>query len=79
MTEPTEREPGVTGESVVITVAGALTAALRDHFDDVEVTVGRSVTHLRVRSADPSVVHGMIRRIEGLGLELLDVQRECSS
>ena len=45
----------------------------RAEFEDVEVTVDRSVTRLRLVSADPSVLHGVLNRIDALGLELLDV------
>ena len=60
---------------VVITVAGALSATLRAEFDDLDVTVGRSVTRIYAARADPSVLNGLLRRVEALGLELLDVRR----
>jgi hypothetical protein len=62
--------------TVVITVAGEMSAALRGHFDDLETSLGHSVTHIRVASGDPSMVNGVIHRVEALGLELLDVQGE---
>jgi hypothetical protein len=64
------------GGAYVITVVGELSPSLRAAFDDVEVSVGHSLTHLRLASSDPSVLHGVIHRVESLGLELLDVQRE---
>jgi hypothetical protein len=57
---------------VVITVAGEMSAALCAQFDDVNLEVGRSVTRLTVHG-DQAAVHGLIRRLELLGLELLDV------
>lgn len=66
----------MTGRVVVITVAGEMSAALRDEFDDLEVTVGHSVTHIRLGNPDPSALHGVIHRVESLGLELLEVHRE---
>ena len=65
--------------AIVITVAGEMTAALRAEFDDLEVSVGHSVTRLRLASDDPAALHGVIHRVESLGLELLDVQREPSA
>jgi hypothetical protein len=61
---------------IVITVAGAMSAALCQEFDDFEVSVGRSLTRLRVPCADPAILNGLIRRIESLGLELLEIRRE---
>ena len=58
----------------VVTVTGELDRQLREEFEDVEVTVGRGVTHLHVVSPDPSVLHGVLHRVELLGLELLDVR-----
>lgn len=57
----------------VITVTGEMDERLREEFEDVEITVDHSVTRLRIVSFDPSVLHGVLNRIEALGLELLDV------
>ena len=59
----------------VIAVTGEMDASLRDAFEDVEITVDHSVTRLRVVSADPSVVHGVLHRIDVLGLDLLDLHQ----
>ena len=59
----------------VISVTGEMDASLRDAFEDVEITVDHSVTRLRVVSADPSVVHGVLHRIDVLGLDLLDLHQ----
>jgi hypothetical protein len=59
----------------VITVTGEMDASLRAEFEDVEITVDHSVTRLRVFSADPSVVHGVLHRIDVLGLDLLDLHQ----
>ena len=59
----------------VITVTGEMDQPLRDEFEDVDITVDHSVTRLRVVSVDPSVVHGVLNRIDALGLELLDVHQ----
>ena len=66
----------MTTSGVVVTVAGEMSAALRREFDDFEVAIGRSVTRIRSASVDPSVLSGLIHRVESLGLELLEVQRE---
>ena len=57
-----------------ITVTGELDV-LRENFDDVEITIEHAVTRLRVISVDPSVLHGVLNRIDALGLELLDVHQ----
>lgn len=59
----------------VITVTGEMDASLRDAFEDVEITVDHSVTRLRVVSPDSSVVHGVLHRIDVLGLDLLDLHQ----
>ena len=58
----------------VITVAGEMDEVLREQFDDVEVSVEHGVTRMRVLSPDPSVLHGLLHRLDALGLELLDVR-----
>ena len=65
----------MSAEFVVITVSGELDQQLRDAFDDLDVTVARGVTHIRVQGSDPSMLHGVLHRMEALGLELLDVRR----
>lgn len=58
----------------VVTVAGEMDEALRDQFDDVHVTVEHGVSRLRVVSPDPSVLHGILDRLDALGLDLIDVR-----
>ena len=60
---------------IVITVTGEMDESLRGEFEDVELFVDRGVTRLRVVSADPSVLHGVLHRVETFGLELLDVRQ----
>ena len=57
----------------VITVAGEMDRLLLDEFEDVQIVVEHSLTRIRLVSADPSMLHGVLHRIEALGLELLDV------
>ena len=59
----------------VITVTGEMDQSLRDGFEDVEISVDHSVTALRLVDADAAVLHGIIHRIEALGLQLLDVHQ----
>jgi hypothetical protein len=68
------RSVPVARQDVVITVTGELDDRLRREFEDLEITVDHSVTHLRA-SADTSMLHGVLHRIESLGLELLDVHQ----
>ena len=56
-----------------VTVVGEMGPALLREFEDFDVEVANSVTRIRFVVADPSVLHGLLHRIEVLGLELLDV------
>jgi len=58
----------------VITVTGEMDEVLREQFDDVEVTVAHGVSQVRVICPDPSALHGLLHRVEALGLELIDVR-----
>ena len=59
----------------VITVTGEMDERLRKEFEDLEIAIEHGVTRLRVVSVDPSVLHGVLNRIDLLGLELLDVHQ----
>jgi hypothetical protein len=61
-------------EVFVISVTGEMNEALREQFDDVDVTVERGVSRLRVMCPDSSVLHGVLNRIDALGLEVIDVR-----
>jgi hypothetical protein len=65
----------VSRQDFVITVAGDMDDRLRNEFDDVEITADHSVTRLRVVGADASMLHGILHRLDALGLELLDVHQ----
>ena len=60
----------------VITVRGIAGPWVRGAFDDTEVSVAGDTTVLRCAGADQAALHGLLRRIEHLGLELLDVHQE---
>jgi hypothetical protein len=62
----------------VITVTGELDQPLRAEFEDAEVIADHGVTRLRIASPDASALHGILHRVEALGLELLDVHEEGS-
>jgi len=64
----------MTREVFVISVTGEMDEVLRGQFDDVEVTIGHGVSHLRVMCPDSSVLHGVLHRVHALGLELIDVR-----
>jgi len=46
---------------------------VRAEFDDCEVTIGTGSTTLRAELPDQGALHGLMQRIAGLGLELVDV------
>ena len=56
-----------------IRVKGEMGPNLREAFEDVELTIDRSITRLRVVSRDASTLHGILDRLESLGLELIDI------
>jgi hypothetical protein len=56
-----------------VTFMGQAGATLRAAFDDCEVTVGMGTTTLRADLPDRGGLSGLIQRINGLGLEVIDV------
>jgi hypothetical protein len=56
-----------------ITFMGQAGSALRAEFDDCEVTVGPGITTLRTDLPDQGTLSGLMERITGLGLEVIDV------
>ena len=73
------RGPGSVGAVMrhvyVITVTGEMDESLRAEFEEVEISADRGVSRLRVVSADASVLHGVLNRVDAFGLELLDVRQ----
>jgi len=53
---------------------GAASEALRANFDDCEVITGGGITTLRVEVPDSAAMHGMVDRVTGLGLEILQLR-----
>ncbi len=62
----------------MITVRGVAGPWVRAAFDDTEVSVVGGKTVLRRAGADQAALHGLLRRIQDLGLELLDIHRESA-
>jgi hypothetical protein len=70
-------KPGkVTGGAYVITVRGAAGPWVRAAFDDVQVSVVGDTTVLRRAGTDQAALHGLLRRIQDLGLEVVEVHLE---
>ena len=56
-----------------ITFSGQAGRTLRAQFDDCEVTTTPETTTLRAELPDPAALPGLVERIVGLGLEIIDV------
>ena len=56
-----------------ITFTGQAGATLRAEFDDCEVSVGPGTTTLRAELPDQGALQGLLLRITGLRLELVDL------
>jgi hypothetical protein len=56
-----------------ITFTGQAGSALRAEFDDCEVTLGPGTTTLRTEVPDQGALSGLMDRITGLGLEVIDM------
>ena len=56
-----------------ITFLGQAGTALRAEFDDCEVTIGPGSTTVRAELPDRGALSGLMERINGLGLDVIDV------
>ena len=56
-----------------ITFLGQAGRTLSAEFDDCEITVGPGTTTLRADLPDQSALSGLMERISGLGLKVIDV------
>ena len=56
-----------------ITFMGQAGEALRAEFDDCAVSIGPGTTTLRADLPDQAALSGLVERITGLGLEVIDV------
>jgi hypothetical protein len=57
-----------------ITFTGEAGATVRAAFDDCQVTTGAGTTTLRAELPDQAALVGLIQRINGLRLEVIQVQ-----
>src|SRR5215813_6583966 len=69
---PGRRDP-VRAQTYEITFLGQAGTTLSAEFDDCEVTIGPGTTTLRADLPDQGALSGLIERISGLGLEVIDV------
>jgi hypothetical protein len=58
-----------------ITFTGEAGTAVRAEFDDCEVSVGSGTTTLRAELPDQAALTGLVLRITGLGLDVVDMHR----
>ena len=56
-----------------ISFLGQANSALRAEFEDCEVTVSHGTTTLRADLPDQGALTGLMERITGLGLDVIDV------
>ena len=56
-----------------ITFSGQAGRTLRAQFDDCKVTTGPDTTTIRAELPDQAALSGLVERIVGLGLVVLDV------
>jgi hypothetical protein len=63
----------VRSQTYEITFTGQAGSTLRAEFDDCQVTIGRGITTLRAKLPDQEALTGLLQRITGLGLEVIDM------
>jgi hypothetical protein len=56
-----------------ITLRGQAGRTLRTQFDECKVTTGPDTTTLRAELSDQAALSGLVQRIVGLGLVVIDV------
>jgi len=71
--EPRRGTELVYSRTYEITFMGQAGTVLRAEFDDCGVNVGPGTTMLRAELPDQGALHGLLHRIAGLRLELIDV------
>ena len=57
-----------------IIFAGKAGSVLRAEFDDCEVSIGEETTTLRVELPDQAALWGVLQRIMGFGLKLIELR-----
>jgi hypothetical protein len=68
----------VRSQTYGITFTGQAGSTLSEESDDCEVTIGRGITTLRARLPDQEALAGLLQRITGLGLEVIDMHISAS-
>jgi hypothetical protein len=68
----------MTEGTYVITVRGVAGPAVRAALDDVAISAADDTTVLRRAGTDQAALHGLLQRIQDLGLEILDVHLESA-
>jgi hypothetical protein len=63
------------GDTLVVTVRGSAGPAVRAAFEDLEVVVAEETTELRSPGNDQAALHGILRRVQDLGLEIVEVRQ----
>jgi hypothetical protein len=80
-TEPDREARGrdlVQPQTYEITFLGEAGTTLRAEFEDCEVIIGRGTTTLRTELPDRGALSGLMERINGLGLDVIDVSLVAS-
>jgi cell division FtsZ-interacting protein ZapD len=73
---PGEREDArVVSPQYEIRIRGSVRSSLLEDFEGLERSVERVETVLHGPLADQAALHGLLARIEALGLELVEVRR----
>jgi hypothetical protein len=65
--------PVVRSQTYEITFSGQAGATLRAAFDDCEISTGPGTTTLRAELPDQGALTGLVQRITGLGLKVVDL------
>jgi hypothetical protein len=68
----------MTEGTYVITVRGVAGPAVRAAFDGTAISAVDDTTVLRSAGTDQAALHGILQKIQDLGLEILEVQLESA-
>ena len=77
-TEKAGRRNLVQPQIYEVTFLGQAGTTLRAEFEDCEVTIGHGTTTLRTELPDRGALSGLMERINGLGLDVIDVSLVAS-
>lgn len=62
-------------DSYVIVIRGQAGSVVRGMFDEFEINLEGDTTVLRGGLPDQAALHGVLRRIEALGIEIVEVRQ----